>query len=54
VTVDGDTHHITKTARVGKIRADGQFDTIWESDGAIKPDPFLKTYDWAKSISTGS
>ncbi|MDT9121519.1 transporter substrate-binding protein, partial [Escherichia coli] len=37
VTVDGENHHITKTARVGEIRDDGLIYTVWESDGAIEP-----------------
>ncbi len=51
VTVNGENHHIAKTALIGKIRPDGLIDTIWSSDGPIEPDPFLKTYDWAKDLS---
>jgi len=51
VTIDGDNHHITKTARIGEIRSDGLIYTVWESDGAIDPDPYLETYDWAASLS---
>ena len=51
VVVDGDNHHISKTARIGQIRPDGQIFTVWESDGAIEPDPYLTTYDWADSLS---
>jgi urea transport system substrate-binding protein len=50
VTVDGSNQHIYKTARIGKLRADGLIDTVFESDGPIKPDPFLKTYPWAKGL----
>jgi urea transport system substrate-binding protein len=50
VTIDGDNQHIYKTARIGKLRPDGLIDTVFESDGPIKPDPFLKTYDWAKGL----
>ena len=31
--VDGENQHIYKTARIGKIRADGLIDEVWESDG---------------------
>ncbi|MEJ7824667.1 MAG: urea ABC transporter substrate-binding protein [Solirubrobacteraceae bacterium] len=50
VTVDGDNQHIYKTARIGKLRPDGLIDTVSESDKPIKPDPFLKTYDWAEDL----
>ncbi len=50
VTIDGDNQHIYKTARIGKLRPDGLIDTVFESDGPIKPDPFLKTYPWAKGL----
>ena len=50
VTVDGDNQHIYKTARIGKLRPDGLIDTVSESDEPIKPDPFLKTYDWAEGL----
>ncbi|MCX5041864.1 urea ABC transporter substrate-binding protein [Aldersonia sp. NBC_00410] len=51
VTIDGDNHHITKTARIGEIRPDGLIYTIWESNGPIAPDPYLTTYDWAGELS---
>ena len=51
VTIDGDNHHITKTARIGEIRPDGLIYTIWESNGPIAPDPYLTTYDWAGDLS---
>ena len=50
VTIDGENQHIHKTARIGKLRPDGLIDTVFESDGPIKPDPFLKTYTWAKGL----
>jgi urea transport system substrate-binding protein len=51
VTIDGENHHITKTARIGEIRPDGLIYTIWESPGPITPDPYLKSYPWAKGLS---
>jgi len=51
VTIDGDNHHITKTARIGEIRGDGLIYTVWESEGAIEPDPYLESYDWAAGLS---
>jgi urea transport system substrate-binding protein len=51
VTIDGENHHITKTARIGEIKPDGLIYTIWESPGPITPDPYLKSYPWAKGLS---
>ncbi|KAF0849033.1 urea ABC transporter substrate-binding protein [Nocardia caishijiensis] len=50
VTIDGSNHHITKTARIGEIRADGLIYTVWDSGKAITPDPYLKSYEWAKGL----
>ena len=50
VTVDGDNHHIAKTALIGRVNSEGLIDTVWSSDGPIEPDPCLETYDWADSI----
>lgn len=50
-TINGENHHITKTARIGKIRADGLIDEVWNSGKPIEPDPYLKSYDWAKGLA---
>ncbi|MFC5701337.1 urea ABC transporter substrate-binding protein [Cohnella faecalis] len=54
VTIDGDNQHIYKTVRIGEIQADGQITELWNSGSPVKPDPYLKTYDWAKGLSSGS
>jgi len=46
VTVNGENHHIAKTALIGQINAKNQFDIVYKSDGPIEPDPFLKGYSW--------
>ncbi|WP_239618986.1 urea ABC transporter substrate-binding protein [Cohnella mopanensis] len=51
VTIDGENQHIYKTVRIGEIKADGQIVELWNSGGPVKPDPYLKTYDWAKGLS---
>jgi urea transport system substrate-binding protein len=51
VTVDGSNHHISKTARIGKIGTDGTITEVWNSGEPIKPDPFLKTYPWASGLA---
>jgi urea transport system substrate-binding protein len=50
VTVDQVNQHIAKTARIGIIGADGQIKEVWNSGKPIKPDPYLKGYDWAKGL----
>lgn len=40
VVVGANTRHTWKTARIGRTRADGQFDIVWESSGLIAPEPF--------------
>ncbi len=40
VYVDEDTQHTWKSARIGRVRADGQFDVVWASDKPVRPMPF--------------
>ncbi len=51
VTIHEENQHISKTARIGRIRADGLIDQIAGSDGPIEPDPFLETYPWAEGLA---
>ncbi|MER7459818.1 urea ABC transporter substrate-binding protein [Micromonospora sp. NPDC126480] len=51
VTVDGTTQHIAKTARIGRIGADGLITEVWNSGQPIEPDPYLKSYPWASGLS---
>jgi len=51
VTVNGDNHHIAKTALIGKIGPDGLIYTDWSSGKPIEPDPYLKTYPWATGLA---
>ena len=46
VTVDGENHHIAKTALIGEVQENKLIETIWSSEGPIEPDPFLEGYDW--------
>ncbi|AJY74926.1 urea ABC transporter substrate-binding protein [Paenibacillus beijingensis] len=54
VKIDGATQHLYKTARIGEVQSDGQFKELWNSGEALKPDPYLKSYPWAASLSSGS
>jgi urea ABC transporter urea binding protein len=40
VAVDADTLHLWKQVRIGRARADGQFDIVWQSGRSIEPAPF--------------
>jgi urea transport system substrate-binding protein len=50
VTIDGENQHIYKTARIGQLQPNGLIDEVGGSKEPIKPDPFLKTYSWAKGL----
>ena len=51
VTIDGETQHLYKTARIGLVEANGQIREISNSGAPIKPDPYLKGYPWAAGLS---
>lgn len=38
--VDRGTRHLWKPVHIGKARADGQFELVWDSGISIRPDPF--------------
>lgn len=40
VAVDALTRHLWKSVRIGRVRADGQFDLVWQSERSIAPAPF--------------
>ena len=40
VSVDFTNNHLWKTVRIGKARADGQLDVVWQSDQPVRPAPF--------------
>lgn len=42
VRIDATNHHVWKKVRVGRARADGQFDIVWESSALVAPNPFPK------------
>ena len=53
ITVSDWNQHVSKTARIGMINADGLIDEVWASDGPIEPDPCLADYDWAEGLAQG-
>ena len=38
--VDGATRHLWKMVRIGKVRADGQFEQVYASSAALRPSPW--------------
>lgn len=50
VKIDGENQHLQKRVRIGRINSKGLIDEVWESPSAIKPDPYLSTYIWAKGL----
>jgi urea transport system substrate-binding protein len=40
ILIDPETQHAWRPVRVGKIRADGQFDIVWDSHRPVRPQPF--------------
>lgn len=51
IIVDPDNNHVYLRPRIGRARADGSFDIIWEAAAPIKPDPYLLAYD--RTITKG-
>jgi urea ABC transporter urea binding protein len=43
VTVDEETQHTWRPVYVGRIRSDGQFDIVWNSEKPIRPIPYPKS-----------
>jgi urea transport system substrate-binding protein len=51
VKIEGENQHIWKPVRIGEVQADGLIKEIWSTPETVKPDPYLKSYDWAKGLS---
>ena len=51
IKVDGESQHMYKTVRIGKILENGLIEEVWATEGPVKPDPFLKGYDWAADLA---
>jgi urea transport system substrate-binding protein len=55
-------HHLSKAVMIGEVRADGQFDVVWQTKGVIKADawsPYLaedkgKVADWTFPWACGN
>lgn len=52
VKIEGENQHLWKPVRIGEVQADGLIKEIWSTGKTVRPDPYLKTYDWAKGLSS--
>jgi urea transport system substrate-binding protein len=43
-------HHLTKPVLIGEVRADGQFDTVWQTDGLVPGDAWSDYLPGSKDI----
>jgi urea transport system substrate-binding protein len=43
-------HHITKPVFIGEIKADGQFDVVWQTKGLVPGDAWSKYLDGSKDL----
>ncbi len=43
-------HHITKPVLIGEIKADGQFDVVWKTEGLVAGDAWSKHLDGSKDL----
>ena len=50
VKIDGENQHLQKRVLIGRVNSTGLIDEIWLSASAVKPDPYLSTYAWAKGL----
>ncbi|KNY29786.1 urea ABC transporter substrate-binding protein [Pseudobacteroides cellulosolvens] len=51
VKIEGENQHIWKPVRIGEVQEDGLIKEVWSTGKTVRPDPYLKTYDWAKGLS---
>jgi urea transport system substrate-binding protein len=55
-------HHITKPVLIGEIQEDGQFETVWQTDGLVPgdawsdflPDSKIIEADWTAALNCGN
>lgn len=43
-------HHLTKPVLIGEVRADGQFDVVWQTDGLVAGDAWSDFLEGSKHI----
>jgi hypothetical protein len=55
IAVDPESRHAWRNLAVGRIRSDGQVDTLWSTRGPTRPTPFPATRtrpEWTKFLVT--
>jgi urea transport system substrate-binding protein len=55
VTIDPATQHVWKTVRIGRIRSDGNFEILWDSQRPVRPVPypsFLPKGEWVRFLDS--
>jgi urea transport system substrate-binding protein len=45
-------HHITKPVMIGEIRADGQFDVVWQTKGLVPGDAWSDYLPGSKDLES--
>lgn len=40
--MDGKNHHLHKPVYIGEVKADGQFQIVWKTDGPVRAEPWSK------------
>jgi urea transport system substrate-binding protein len=45
-------HHITKPVLIGEVRADGQFDTVWQTKGTVPGDAWTDFLPGSKDVES--
>ena len=48
ITVDPDNNHTWLNPRIGMVDEEGNFDVVWQSDGPVKPDPYLVDHSFER------
>jgi urea transport system substrate-binding protein len=43
-------HHITKPVFIGEIKADGQFDVVWKTEGLVPGEAWSKSLEGSKDL----
>ena len=60
--MDAKNHHLHKPVYIGEVKADGQFQIVWKTDGPIRaqawspfiPDSAKKVADWTYPWACGN
>ena len=48
--LDADNQHAWLRPRIGRVKAEGGFEIIWDSNTTVKPDPYLTLYGLTDSF----